>query len=134
MNLVHHIILHHFLKCGVGYKNYNDDFNGAELNIGFGINAYLTDYVALSIGLDLSNTAFIYHSEWHWNWDSSLLTPKIGLSYNFLIVNTYLQRCVLVFICRTHLFKLKCIMEALYKEVFVNNHFDRIIEGISNIW
>jgi hypothetical protein len=76
-----------FLKCGVGYKNYsicyNDDFNGAELNIGFGINAYLTDYVALSIGLDLSNTAFIYSSEWHWNWDSSLLTPKIGLSYNF---------------------------------------------------
>ena len=36
--------------------------------------------------------------------------------------------CVGIYLPHTS-FKLKYIMEALYKEVFVNNHFDRIIEA-----
>lgn len=79
-----------YMKMGVGYKQYSykyssetKHFNGADFKIGFGINVYITNKFSLSVGFDLSNTAIIYDSEWHWDWDSSLFTPKIGLSHNF---------------------------------------------------
>ena len=79
-----------YFKCGVGYKSYyieTDDYDynigGADFKVGFGVNAYLDENIALTFGVDLSNTSFAYKYNWHWDWKSMMFTPNIGLSYNF---------------------------------------------------
>lgn len=70
-----------YFKSGVGYRGYYTDYencHGVEFKLGFGTNVYISDKIALVIGMDFSIIDLQQLNE-----NITLFTPKIGLSYNF---------------------------------------------------
>lgn len=82
-----------YFKLGVGYRIYDTDYEYFEqidcldFKLGIGINAYVSDCVAIVFGVDISFVHWLdtYDclGDFHVNKDASILTPNIGLSYNF---------------------------------------------------